>query len=388
MTPDVGCTLRSLSHHLALLPSLGLVQAHWQFVDYTNYAVRQPGKKRSKTPAEHPRHSFNVLLVPFPYVVHATDFVRAREPEKGVDGYFIVKQGWLRNGNRALSSPEFAKFIGRLVDSAERDVQEVHAIVLPEAAITRRMAVDLAHALARRFPKLEYIICGAIAADENERRNESIVFRLDGQGTVARYNQSKHHRWRLDGSQIRQYQLGSALDPAHIWWEQIDVHDRSIFFGVNKHEAVLAALVCEDLARQHPISPIIASVGPTVVIALLMDGPQLESRWSARYATVLADDPGASVLTLTCLGLIKRSRPPGTMIRQVIGLWKDRETQTTELVLPEGAFGLVLSLANRNDIEQKTLDLRSDGGNVVEYRLAGTRPVLLEDPPKWLERTS
>lgn len=31
-----------------------------------------------------------------------------------------------------------------------------------------------------------------------------------------------------------------------------------------------------------------------------MDGPQLGSRWPGRYAGVLADEPGCSVLTFTC----------------------------------------------------------------------------------------
>jgi hypothetical protein len=46
-----------------------------------------------------------------------------------------------------------------------------------------------------------------------------------------------------------------------------------------------------------------------LLIALLMDGPQLKSRWSGRYAGVLAEDPGSSVLTLTSLGMALRSRP-------------------------------------------------------------------------------
>jgi hypothetical protein len=359
-----------------------LVQAEWRFTDYTAFV-----KKRQKTRPIVARksHAFNLLLVPFPYVVQASDFYESRAPEDSVDGYFTISQGWLRNGSRALSVPELSRFVESLIQSAERDVSEVHAVVFPEGALSRQLATGLAQRLAKRFPNLEYVVCGVLSADDTERRNESIVFRLDQRGIVAIYSQSKHHRWRLDGRQIQQYQLGGALDPNSVWWEHIDVHDRSLIFGINRHEAVLTALICEDLARQDPVLPIVAAIGPTLVIALLMDGPQLESRWSARYATVLADDPGASVLTLTCLGLIRRSRPPGVEMKAVIGLWKDRETPTTELVLPTGSYGLVLSLALRKS-EQITLDLRSDNGNVVEYRLAGTRPVSLTNAPKWLER--
>ena len=45
---------------------------------------------------------------------------------------------------------------------------------------------------------------------------------------------------------------------------------------------------------------------------LLLDGPQLTSRWAARYASVLADDPGSAVMTLTSYGMVQRSRPPRT----------------------------------------------------------------------------
>lgn len=68
-------------------------------------------------------------------------------------------------------------------------------------------------------------------------------------------------------------------------------------------------LVCEDLARQDPAADLIRAVGPNLLIALLMDGPQLSGRWPARYASVLAEDPGTSVLTLTSLGMAERSRP-------------------------------------------------------------------------------
>lgn len=53
--PTVGCTLRSLTHHLALLPSIANVTTHWHIAD-------ELGRE-----SEH--HAFNLLLVPFPYSV-------------------------------------------------------------------------------------------------------------------------------------------------------------------------------------------------------------------------------------------------------------------------------------------------------------------------------
>jgi hypothetical protein len=207
---------------------------------------------------------------------------------------------------------------------------------------------------------------------------------LDGE-IVSVTEQSKHHRWRLEGSQIRQYQLGGIFDPNSIWWEHIDVHNRRIGFSINRHNAVVAALVCEDLARNDPVLPAVAAVGPTLVIALLMDGPQLTNRWPGRYATVLAEDPGSSVLTLTCLGMIERSAMPGADNKPVVGLWKDSYGSAKELVLPRGCHGLVLSL-DCSRRRQATLDHREHKDAAVQYRLGAARAVRVESPPPWLER--
>jgi hypothetical protein len=67
--------------------------------------------------------------------------------------------------------------------------------------------------------------------------------------------------------------------------------------------------MCEDLAQSDNVAEVIRSVGPALVITPLLDGPQLASRWAARYASVFADDPGSAVLTLTSFGLAQRCRP-------------------------------------------------------------------------------
>src|SRR5215472_1078114 len=120
--------------------------------------------------------------------------------------------------------------------------------------------------------------------------------------------QNKHHRWSLDESQINQYHLGSVLHPHIRWWEAMEVPRRALQF-VEVAELAIVSLVCEDLAESDNVAELIRSVGPTVVITGLLDGPQLTSRWSARYASVLADDPGSAVLTLTSFGMVNRSRP-------------------------------------------------------------------------------
>jgi hypothetical protein len=109
-------------------------------------------------------------------------------------------------------------------------------------------------------------------------------------------------------------------------------------------ELTIASLVCQDLAYNDDIAALIRSVGPTIVITALLDGPQLTSRWAARYASVLADDPGSAVLTLTSFGMAQRSRPHGHDPSSTIALWKDPSRGVREIPLEAGAHGVVLTV--------------------------------------------
>jgi hypothetical protein len=80
---------------------------------------------------------------------------------------------------------------------------------------------------------------------------------------------------------------------------------RAVVTPLNQHN-MWSVLICADLARQDPAADLIRAVGPNLLIALLMDGPQLSHRWPARYAAVPAEDPGTSVQTLTSLGMAER----------------------------------------------------------------------------------
>ena len=156
--------------------------------------------------------------------------------------------------------------------------------------------------------------------------------------------QDKHHRWSLDESQIYQYHLGGALHPHIRWWEAIDVPRRSVQVVEVGEGITIVSLVCEDLAQNDTVAEVIRSIGPTIVSTALLDGPQLTSRWSARYASVLADDPGSAVMTLTSFGMAQRSRPAGLDASPVIALWKDPARGTREISLEPGAQGVLLTL--------------------------------------------
>jgi hypothetical protein len=156
--------------------------------------------------------------------------------------------------------------------------------------------------------------------------------------------QNKHHRWSLDEAQVEQYHLGAGLHPHIRWWEAMDIPRKAIQF-VEVAELVLTSLVCEDLAHNDDIAELIRSVGPTCVITVLLDGPQLTSRWTARYASVLADDPGSAVLTLTSYGMVERSRPHDRDASRVIALWKDPTRGVREIPLEPGAQAALLTIS-------------------------------------------
>src|SRR5262249_17681153 len=142
--------------------------------------------------------------------------------------------------------------------------------------------------------------------DEIRQGNFAAMARLqkgrEGQMTFDMSIREKHHRWRVEKSQIETYSLGAALDSGRGWWERIDILDRCLDVFVVRGGATVTTLICEDLARSEPCQDLVRAIGPNLVIALLMDGPQLKDRWPARYATVLAEDPGSSVLTVTSMG--------------------------------------------------------------------------------------
>src|SRR5262249_38639595 len=73
-------------------------------------------------------------------------------------------------------------------------------------------------------------------------------------------------------------------------------------------------------------------------------GPQLTSRWTARYASVLADDPGSAVLTLTSFGMVQRSRPHQRDASPIVALSRDPTRGFREIPLEAGAQGVVLTV--------------------------------------------
>jgi hypothetical protein len=177
--------------------------------------------------------------------------------------------------------------------------------------------------------------------------------------------QPKHHRWCLDRSQILQYDLGGRLPASFDCWERVFIGPREINFVTLASWLTICVLVCEDLARQDPVTEVIRAVGPNLVFALLMDGPQLTNRWPSRYASVLAEDPGSSVLSLASLGMSRRSRPAAAGVANrsaTIALWRDAVFGEREISLADGHDACVLSLVCKS-LEEFTIDGRGDSAH-------------------------
>lgn len=366
-TPQVGCTLRSLSHNLALLPAIGEVETFW------NIAV---------SPKDNSEEPLNVLLVPYPYRIRGSSFAPSsrREPADLRSGMFDVHQTWI---TEKVTGAAVATFIQELIASARREVPRVHAVIFPEAALPETMAEEVAAILGKEAD-IELFVTGIVAQRSERAKNRTFSAIYNAGVPFAKWKQSKHHRWKLDEHQIRRYNLGHVLGPKRTWWESIDVARRRCQFYVFRHGASLAVMVCEDLARIDPVQTVVRSVGPNLVIALLMDGPQIERRWPGRYATVLADDPGSAVLTLTSLGLILRSNMPSEKGCRSIALWKESLGSATELELPDGAHSLLLTLSPRKETNF-TADGRSDGGVTTTLSLTSVIAVKHGNPPPWLD---
>lgn len=260
-------------------------------------------------------------------------------------------------------------------------------VVLPECALSSDTTEDMVRALLGSG--IELVITGALENGAGVRPlNTAYTFVIKDKDILAVSAQSKHHRWRIDQEQANAYGLDFDPDKTnHQWWEDIDVAFRDLPFYAIRKDMSMVTLICEDLARMDPAMSAIRAVGPNLVIALLMDGPQLAARWPGRYAGVLADEPGCAVLTLTCAATVdlsnrrymkvnrKRKRPPRT-----VGLWRQADGTAVHVELPDKANAVLLTL-NSDAKHQTTLDNRSDDSSSRELTFkeqtplfSGTRP--------------
>jgi hypothetical protein len=363
--PESGITIRSLSRHVA-------VERSEVDVGWTGALDERKSGPSSGLP-------FSMLLVPWPETIRPGDFREARGPILNLD---VERYGFFEFVPDQAFDVQLVK---GLVAEAHDLVGPVDAVILPESVLEPHEATSLQQALLEL--NVPFLIAGV---RQRALRTPSPGLELGANyvyvgtkrptGDPSHVRQDKHHRWWLDDRQLHQYHLASALDPTRRWWEATEIPPRCLSFVTVREGLTICPLVCEDLARPDPVSDVIRCVGPTLVVAILLDGPQLISRWPARYATVLADDPGCSVLTLTSLGMAERCQPTGSERSRVVALWRDRKRGSIEIELERGASGILLSAYGRRRTSV-TADGRTDNRGTIDLILGGIEQISPKKTP-------
>ncbi|MGE5274118.1 MAG: hypothetical protein ACM3QU_10245 [Verrucomicrobiota bacterium] len=343
-----GITIRSLSRHLALC--------------YESVAVRWRAAGRS---GAADRSDYRVVLLPWPLAVEADDFrpvppMSLGNMDSDLFGFFEF----------APAKGFDCRVLESLLADATGSADVVDAVVLPEAALSPDAVDEVEQVLAAH--DVSFLIAGVACRPSADGPGRNYLhFGIRGDGGWAHYEQDKHHRWALDERQIRQYHLTRSLDVKKLWWEAIDIRERTLHVIEMGGGMTTTPLVCEDLARLDEVADLVRRIGPSLVVAVLLDGPQLATRWPCRYASVIADDPGSAVLTLTSIGMAERSLPPGRPPSRVVAHWNNPEEGATEIELAPGAAGVLISMT----VEGSTL-WTADGRrhqDVPRLKLVGLR---------------
>jgi hypothetical protein len=315
----------------------------------------------------------NILLLPWPLQVEDRDFrpVPGSVQQVGADpfGYFDF----------APPDQLDLDLLDRVLIAASRRVDGIDAVVLPESAVPPQDLDKLERLLTHH--RVSILVAGVRepppGSDEPFPPNW-VHLGVDVGGRWWHYRQHKHHRWSLDDHQIDQYHLGATLDPNVRWWEAMEVPRRAVQFIELGEGITFVAVVCEDLARLDEVADLLRAVGPTLVVTVLLDGPQLTNRWTARYASVLADDPGSAVLTLTAYGFAQRSQPAGRPPSSQVALWKDPDRGFRELTLDHGSHGILLTTQVARTW-RRTADGRLPQIDVPELVITGVDQVTAAD---------
>ncbi|HRK23860.1 MAG TPA: hypothetical protein PLQ11_02800 [Beijerinckiaceae bacterium] len=360
-TAQVGVTMRTFSKHLALLPPVTRINTAWQ---------------RFATAGSDDGEDLNLLLIPFPYRIEAgwwtAKTVETNPPLKW--GNFELEQRWLEG----MTAEQLGAFVSLL---AEKSGRTIHGVVFPELSLTTALHRDLTEQLASTNPEIEFVIAGSSDNCDDDKGNFALVsniYRAPAGGSsgsaappanIEHISQGKHHRWRIDPRQCIAYGLTGKLCDDTDWWETMELGRRQIYTHAFRNKSSFAVLICEDLARTDPCHETIRSLGPNIVIALLMDGVQIAQRWPGYYSLGLSEDPGSSVLTFTSRGLIQRAQDENRKQATVMGksarppnwsvaMWRDGSSaEVRELHCPPGNDAIILCIKGRK-IPERTFDGR------------------------------
>ncbi|EKO3505156.1 hypothetical protein LIA67_002749 [Vibrio fluvialis] len=282
---------------------------------------------------------YNILILPWPLIVNSSYF-----KESSGNGDDIYMDGRFSFFDyKPCKDFDASLYLKAIIGAIER-VGTVDLIVFPECSMSVEEYKEIMSITYDCFEeKTPNILAGVYGEQDKGGRNEALLSFIDDNQEHVYVSQSKHHRWYLDRNQIINYNLSGVLPPHKKYWEKIDISRRKLLTLHTVNNIQLCPLICEDLARQEPVAQAVRSVGPHLVVALLLDGPQLKFRWPGKYAAVLSDDPGSSVLSVTALGMSRRSTGFGDPPSNVIGLWSDVDNGSQELKMSDGGIGYVLT---------------------------------------------
>ncbi len=375
-TPQLGIGLRNLTHYATFHTTE--VEVMWRTFPWLN----------------NHKKSLNILAIPYPPSIDKNDFESLEDRNHPVR-YFKVK--YLRNENMDF----FDQLITYICTKADTN-NPIDLLVFPEMSLNNSQYTYLRKGLYEKYHSLKkniqlpIIVAGVIEESkfESSKGEEASISDLKSNDNELKMNiffagkwynitQLKHHRWQLDRSQIIQYELENVLTADKDWYEYIAIAQRRLTILAPNGWLALTSLICEDLARQEPIGEVIRGVGPTLLLALLSDGPQLTTRWSSRYASILAEDPGTAVLSLTSKGMAEKSKhysdspnhaaPKESENGVVVGLWKDKIRGSKELTITLNNDAIEFTISAEYQ-EEFTLDGRTDHTNASVFRMDTLRP--------------
>lgn len=224
-----GMSVRSLSRHVSVRGPQVDVDWHRMLSMPNGVELRE----------EHA----NVLLLPWPLRVRARDFRASSyslpQMDPGRSGFFQFDP----------AEPFDLALVDAVLRAAIDEAGSVDAVFLPEAAITSADVGPLEEILGRHG--VWCLIAGVREPGTNGHLGSNRVHVGVRHDVVWRHaTQHKHHRWSLDRRQIHQYHLGGALSPSMHWWEAVSIPRRSLQI-IDQGAVTIAALVCEDLARDR-----------------------------------------------------------------------------------------------------------------------------------------
>lgn len=341
-TPQVGMTIRSLSLSLAFHRSS--IRVNWRTSGTTiiDASGASEGSRYTKSSAK----AINVLLCPWPSDIKPIQF--SPNPvdhmlRRGTFTYSAISRGDAVGNDRMRIDERLRSAIRE----AKKEFGDVDITILPELSLRQIQLDDVKRVI--KDESIPVCISGVMMHKDSGGYSRNAVWKyfLSRERSYEEGFQDKHHPWHLDEKQIRNYQLSSILSPNVRWIEDLRIRRLTSSFLNLGNELTICAVICEDLARQDQLAELIRAVGPSLVVAILMDGPQLKHRWAARYANVLGDDPGCAVLSLTSLGMAKLSNPRGLAQpnqSRSIALWSDGTGEMREIELDDRHDAVVLSL--------------------------------------------